>query len=213
MCNRIKEILAKWDDFQRKNPRTLIRFGVIALTFEYIFFGIHTIYSLIPDLYVILPRELSAAYYIHLTIRNFHTELNCQSMFILSIFYFIWKKLSQTSTVFLIIFKMNSMKTGLNKCNPYICVALFLLCEVSLGLNLIIIRTLLPFFQTDMLSTVVYALVMFILISYMTMNILNHLQLIYWEFREVSVELLLHSGVAAEHNNSVYHQGEWRRIS
>lgn len=45
----------------------------------------------------------------------------------------------------------------------------------------------LQFYETDILSTITYNLPIVLLISYMAMNIVNHLQLIYWEMYEVSL--------------------------
>lgn len=92
----------------------------------------------------------------------------------------------------LLVFKMNSIKKCHTEYKPYIHIALFLLCETTLGLMLIIGRKLLTFFQTDIPSLIAYNLFMLMVISYITMNIFNHLQLIYWDIYEVNVQSTFH---------------------
>lgn len=68
------------------------------------------------------------------------------------------------------------------------CLTQFYLCETSIGLLLIVLQERFPLFQTNLLSLIAYNLVMFLLISYVTMHILTSLQLIYWEVCKVSVQ-------------------------
>lgn len=88
------------------------------------------------------------------------------------------------STLILNLFEVENCQ-GAYK--PYISMALFILWESTLVLVLINIRRNLPLVQTGILSTLAHSPVIFSLICYMTMNILNHLQLIYWEVFKVSV--------------------------
>lgn len=54
-------------------------------------------------------------------------------------------------------------------------------------LSLIFMLMYLEFYKTDILSTITYNLVIFLLISYMAMNAVKHLQLIYWTIYNVSL--------------------------
>lgn len=89
-------------------------------------------------------------------------------------------------SVFFLTFKTNSIKNCCSIYKPYIHIAVFLLCETTLILCLIILRTVLSRYQTSIMSLVMYNLAMFTLILYMAMNMSNHLRLIYWEIRKVS---------------------------
>ncbi|XP_055295644.1 uncharacterized protein LOC129565145 [Sitodiplosis mosellana] len=72
----------------------------------------------------------------------------------------------------------------------YIYIALFVLCNITLGLNFMVLFKLLSFFQTSRLSYVIYNLYFSAFILYMTMNIVTHLQLIYWDIRGVEEKSL-----------------------
>lgn len=105
-------------------------------------------------------------------------NLYFNSMQVISIIFFLF-------SVFLLTFKINSIKNFCRIYKPHIYIALFLLCETTLILCLIILRTIFLHNQTNFLSTVLVHLTMFTLIMYMAMNISNHLRLIYWEIRKV----------------------------
>lgn len=64
----------------------------------------------------------------------------------------------------------------------------FCMCGYSFGFSLIFIQQLLSGAQTNIRSMLSYSLVAFSLISYMTMNIINTFQLIYWKVFGVSVQ-------------------------
>lgn len=92
-------------------------------------------------------------------------------------------------TVFLLVYGMNSIKECSRKYKQWIYIGLFLLCETTLGSMLIIMWKLFPLHQTDIVSSIANNLILFILILFMKMNILNHLQLIYWEIYEVCFQI------------------------
>lgn len=90
--------------------------------------------------------------------------------------------------MFTVFFLFLRMKVFQNKYKANI--AFFALCEITLGLNMMVILKLLPLFQTDTISIIAYNLLLFLLISYMAMNIGNHLQFFYWNIYPVSVNAI-----------------------
>ncbi|XP_055295643.1 uncharacterized protein LOC129565144 [Sitodiplosis mosellana] len=94
--------------------------------------------------------------------------------------------LLSTTTLFLLI-SACVLVSKIRDCSKktYIYIALFILCNITFGLNLMISLKLFSFFYTSLLAQVTYNLYISVFILYMVMNNLKHLQLIYWEIRGI----------------------------
>ena len=121
-------------------------------------------------------------------LRYFHTYLQvkctqfCSSKWLIFIkFVYIYFPIKNSFAVYLLLYKSKDIR---NKSKAYI--GSFLLCESTLGLIMFIILKNMPLFQNDLLFVIANSLLILSLISYMGMNIFNHLLLIYWEIYKVS---------------------------
>ncbi|XP_055300237.1 uncharacterized protein LOC129567400 isoform X1 [Sitodiplosis mosellana] len=95
--------------------------------------------------------------------------------------------------VIALYFTIYKMELFRNKYKAHI--ALFVLYETGHSLNVTVIMKLLPLLQTDIISCIVFNLLWFFLISYLVMNIVNHLQLIYWNIYEIEEKSLWKTAV------------------
>ncbi|XP_055304023.1 uncharacterized protein LOC129569315 [Sitodiplosis mosellana] len=128
---------------------------------------------IIKNLNIILP-SIYTMYFGGLIVLFAEVELMTASVFFSHIF-----------TLYLLVFKIDDFR---NKYKAYI--GLFLLCESTLSINMLIIVKNLPIFEEDLLSFIANSLLIFSLVSYMGMNIFNHLLLIYWEIYEIEEKSL-----------------------
>lgn len=74
-------------------------------------------------------------------------------------------------------------------CKGFIYIVIFLLSATTLSLNMTIALNLLPTFQTNLLTFITYNLLISSIAFYAIINILKHLQLIYWDIYKVSFEI------------------------